>query len=186
MRRGSWKARLAVLGLATALIVPVLVVGAAAQRPTNYCQVIGGSVNVLPEEWGFHGGQPITGATGSFTKGHGKINLSAQTASGVICQVDRVRNAPDRQIVLAVGHHVIYTSHHAVEFGVPGNIMKIHVRVKSTTDPSCRRGTHGVVTIFASYNGVHRDLVQFSFPAACKDHRHRYTGPSVVTNVPPN
>jgi hypothetical protein len=41
------------------------------------------------------------------------------------------------------------------------------------------------VTVFA-YNGVHADLVQFSFPAACKDHRHRYTGSSVVTNVPPN
>jgi hypothetical protein len=186
MRRGRWNRAVVVSGLAAPVVaVALLVVGVTAAQTVNYCQVIP-QVPVAKEAWGFHGGKPITGATGSYTRGHGQINLSAQTANGVICQVDRVRNAPDRQIVLAVGRDVIYTSHHAVEFGVPGNIMKIHVRVKSTTDPRCRRGTHGVVTIFASYNNVHEDLVQFSFPVACKDHRHRYTGPSVVTNVPPN
>jgi hypothetical protein len=41
------------------------------------------------------------------------------------------------------------------------------------------------VTIFASYNGVDADLVQSSFQAACRDHRHRYKGSSVVSNVPP-
>jgi hypothetical protein len=71
-------------------------------------------------------------------------------------------------------------------FGVPGNIMKIDVRVKSTTDPRCPVGSHGQATIFASYNNVHADDVQFSFSSACKDHRHRYTGTSVVTSVPPN
>jgi hypothetical protein len=186
MRRGRWNRKFVVLGLAAPVVAGALLLGSGAAASTvNYCQVIP-QVPVAKEAWGFHGGKPITGATGSYTRGHGQINLSAQTATGIICQVDRVRNAPDRQIVLSVGRHVIFTSHHATEFGVPGNIMKIHVRVKSTTDPRCRRGTHGVVTIFASYNGVHRDLVQFSFPAACKDHRHRYTGQSVVTNVPPN
>lgn len=185
MRRGRWNRAVVLLGLAASVVATALLVSVTAAQTVNYCQVIP-QVSVPKEAWGFHGGKPITGATGSYTRGHGQINLSAHTANGVICQVDRVRNAPDRQIVLAVGRQVIYTSHHAVEFGVPGNIMKIHVRVRSTTDPSCRRGTHGVVTIFASYNNVHEDLVQFSFPAACKDHRHRYTGPSVVTNVPPN
>lgn len=186
MRRGRWNRAVVVLGLAAPVVaMALLLVSVTAAQTVNYCQVIP-QASVPKEAWGFHGGKPVTGATGSYTRGHGQINLSAQTANGIICQVDRVRNAPDRQIVLAVGRHVIYTSHHAIEFGVPGNIMRIHVRVKSTTDPRCRRGTHGVVTIFASYNNVHEDLVQFSFPAACKDHRHRYTGPSVVTNVPPN
>ena len=169
----------------------MLVVGvAAASRPTGYasratayCSAFP-IVNVPKEAWGFHGGQPITGATGIYTRGHGTINLSARTVSGIICQVDRVRNAPDRQIVLSVGHHLVDASHHAVMFGVPGNIMKIDVRVKSTTDPNCPVGTPGEATIFASYNNVHEDSVQFSFPAACNSHRHRYTGPDVVTNVP--
>ncbi|MFZ0215847.1 MAG: hypothetical protein WAM30_07870 [Candidatus Dormiibacterota bacterium] len=170
----------------TVVIAMALVVSAAAaSRPVAYCSAIP-TVNLPKQAWGFHGGRPITGAAGSYTRGHGTINLTAGTTSGIICQVDRVPNAPDRQIILSVGHHLVYASHHAVMFGVMGNIMKIDVRVKSTTDPSCPAGTSGQATIFASYNNVHEDSVQFSFPAACKDHRHRYTGPEVLTNVPPN
>jgi hypothetical protein len=166
---------------ATALVVSV----AVASQPVAYCQSIP-RVNVPKEAWGFHGGQPNPGATGSYTRGHGTINLSARTVTGIICQVDRRRNAPDHQIIMSAGHHLVYASHTAVMFGVAGNIMTINVRVTSTTDPTCAVGTHGRATVFASYNNVHEDSIQFSFPAACKSHRHRYTGPSVVTNVPPN
>jgi hypothetical protein len=173
---------LAVAGVAC-VVAPVASVttAIAATHPTArasaYCSVIP-RAEVQPEEWGFHAGQPNPGPSTSYARGHGKIDLSAQTASGVICQVDRSPNAPERQIVLSIGRHVIHTSHDAVMFGVPGNIMQIHVRVASSTDPRC--------PIFASYNGVHADDFQLSFPAACRDHRRRYTGPSVVTNVPPN
>jgi hypothetical protein len=166
--------------LATALVAAV----AAASPPINYCQVIP-SANVLRNQWGFHGGYPITGATGSYTKGHGKVNLVTGAVSGVICQVDRPPNMPDRQIVVSP-RSLIFASHHAVMFGVPGNMIKMGVRVTSTTDLMCPVGTHGQVTMFASYNGIAKDSIQFSFPATCRDHRHRYTGPSVVANVPPN
>ncbi|HEY5318963.1 MAG TPA: hypothetical protein VIJ20_13325, partial [Solirubrobacteraceae bacterium] len=149
--------------------------------PPAYCSIP--TVNSPP--WGFHVGEQITGATGTYAHGHGNISLSAHTVSGVICQVDRVRGAPDRQIILSVDHHLVSAVHGAVLLGVPGNVMKIDVRVKSSTDPECAVGTSGEVTIFASYNGVHRDLVQLSFPAACRRHNHRYTGLGVVTNVPP-
>jgi hypothetical protein len=36
--------------------------------------------------WGFHTG-PYTGAS-SFAKGHGNINLEANTVSGIMCQQD--------------------------------------------------------------------------------------------------
>jgi hypothetical protein len=186
MHRGSRQRGLVGGGLATAVIATVLVVTARpASGQVAYCAAIP-MVKVQKEAWGFHAGEPITGATGSYTRGHGTVNLSARTVSGIICQVDRVRNAPDRQIILSIAHRLVYASHYGVMFGVPGNIMKIHVRVRNTTDPKCRVGTRGEVTIFASYNNVHKDSVQFSFPAACKDHRHRYTGPAAVTNVPPN
>lgn len=186
MSGGLWKRGLLGGALATAVVAAALIMSAAAASlPVAYCSAIP-TVNLPREAWGFHGGLQITGATGSYARGHGAINLSAYTVSGILCQVDRVRNAPDRQIILSVGHHLAYASHHAVMFGVPGNIMKIDVRVTSTTDPKCPVGTGGEVTIFASYNNVHEDSVQFSFPAACKRHRHRYTGPDVVTNVPPN
>ncbi len=157
----------------------------AAALPVNYCQVIP-IVNVPPEGWGFHAGHPISGATGAYARGHGTFNLSARTATGVICQVHRSRGKVDRQVVLTVGRHVIHTSHHAVRFGVPGNIMSIHVSVHTSTDPGCTVGTTGRATIFASYNNVHRDSVRFTFAGSCRDQQRRWTGTSVVTNVPPN
>jgi hypothetical protein len=70
-------------------------------------------------------------------------------------------------------------------WGVPGNIMKIIVRVKRSTDPRCEVGTLGRATLFASYNGVRSDSVQFFFPAACAEHDHLYHGPQVNNQVPP-
>jgi hypothetical protein len=186
MQRGWWQRGPLRAGFATVLTATALVAGvAAASRPVAYCKALP-VLNLPRQAWGFHYGRGITGATGSYTRGHGTVNLVARTTTGTICQVDRVRNAPDRQIILSVGHHLVYASHHAVMFNVSGNIMTIDVRVTSTTDPMCPVGTRGRATIFASYNNVHEDSVRFSFPAACRSHRHRYTGPAVVTNVPPN
>ncbi len=149
----------------------------------QYCAPIPIVQGIPP--WGFHTGLPITGATGSYARGHGDINLDANTVSGILCQVDRVRHQPDRLIVMTVEGQLIYHSHDAVMWGVPGNLMKIVVRVKSSSDPRCKVGTQGQVTLFASYNGVRSDSVQFSFPATCKDHDHLYHGPQVNNQVPP-
>jgi hypothetical protein len=154
---------------------------AASSRQPAYCTIP--TKNYSP--WGFHTGLPITGATGSYAHGHGNFNPSARSADGIMCQVDRDRNAPDRQIILRVtGFH--HYSHTAVMWGYPGNLVKLDVRVKQSTDPSCPVGTTGLVTIFASYNGVHQDSVKFWFPAPCRDHRHLYHSQSVVTNVMPS
>ncbi len=63
--------------------------------------------------------------------------------------------------------------------------MKIEVRVTKSTDPKCAVGTGGRATLFASYNGVRSDSVQFFFPAACKDQDRLYHGPQVNNQVPP-
>jgi hypothetical protein len=175
------------IGLAVLLLAPLLVVinvaSSAASSSVQYCAqipIVGG----IPP-WGFHTGAPITGATGSYARGHGDINLGANTVSGILCQVDRVRHQPDRLIVMTVNHNLVYHSHHAVMWGVPGNVMKIIVRVKSSTDPRCEVGTLGGATLFASYNGVRSDSVRFSFPGACSDHDHLYHGPQVNNQVPP-
>jgi hypothetical protein len=173
---------LAVLALAS-LLALTGTAGPAVGYPLQYCAqipIVGG----IPP-WGFHTGAPITGATGSFARGHGDIDLAANTVSGVLCQVDRVRHRPDRLIIMTVEHHLVYHSHYAVMWGVPGNIMKIVVRVQSSTDPRCKVGTLGRVTLFGSYNGVRSDSVQFTFPAACEDHDHLYHGTQVNNQVPP-
>lgn len=167
----------------TPLLALISTAGSASGYAVQYCAqipIVGG----IPP-WGFHTGAPITGASGSYARGHGDVNLAANTVSGILCQVDRVRHGPDRLILMSVNHHLVYHSHYAVRWGVPGNIMKIIVRVQSSTDPRCKVGTHGRVTLFASYNGVRSDSVQFTFPAACKDHDHLYHGPQVNNQVPP-
>ncbi len=179
-----------VLALLSGLVGPVGLAGARSARSSSasessvqYCSqipIVGG----IPP-WGFHTGAPITGATGSFARGHGDIDLTANTVSGILCQVDRVRHQPDRLIIMTVERHLVYHSHYAVMWGVPGNIMKIVVRVQSSTDPRCEVGTVGHVTLFASYNGVRSDSVQFRFPAACGDHDHLYHGAQVNNQVPP-
>jgi hypothetical protein len=175
------------IGLAVSVLTPLLVLattpGSAAGSPVQYCAQIPIIPGIPP--WGFHTGAPITGPSGSYARGHGHINLAANTVSGILCQVDRVRHEPDRLIIMTVEHHLVYHSHYATMWGVPGNIMKIIVRVKRSTDPRCEVGTLGRATLFASYNGVRSDSVQFFFPAACAEHDHLYHGPQVNNQVPP-
>lgn len=179
MVRGALIAALAGTVVAV-LALPGAALGTGSSSPA-YCTIP--TKNYSP--WGFHTGLPITGPTGSYAHGHGTFDPSSHTASGIMCQVDRVANAPDRQIVLSIERHLVFYSHTAKLWGYPGNLVKLAVRVKQSTDPNCPVGTAGLVTIFASYNGVHQDSVKFSFPAACGTHRHRYHSPSVVTNVMP-
>ncbi len=128
--------------------------------------------------WGFHTGSP--GEAGGYARGHGEINLEANTVSGIICQEGRKGS-----ITMTVEHHLVYHSHVATMWGYPGNIMKIVVRVVASNDAKCEVGTVGRATLFASYNGVRSDSVQFFFPAACKDQDHLYHGTQVNNQVPP-
>jgi hypothetical protein len=134
--------------------------------------------------WGFHTGSPAE-AAGGFARGHGEINLEANTVSGVICQEEHFRNGPTRSITMTVEHRLVYHSHYATMWGYPGNIMKIVIRVVASNDPKCEVDTVGRATLFASYNGVRSDSVQFFFPAACSDQDHLYHGTQVNNQVPP-
>jgi hypothetical protein len=101
-------------------LLPALVTmsGSATGYAVEYC----GQVPIIrgTPPWGFHTGAPITGATGSYARGHGDINLAANTVSGILCQVDRVGHQPDRLITMTVEHHLVYHPHYAVMWGCPG------------------------------------------------------------------
>src|SRR6202167_5884897 len=60
--------------------------------------------------WGFHTGS-YTGES-SFAKGHGNINLEANTVSGIMCRQDRAG-----VIIMSVEHHLFYHSHYAMMWG---------------------------------------------------------------------
>jgi hypothetical protein len=175
--------RMALAGaVAAPILAAALVAAPASGYSTDYCSQVPIVQGIPP--WGFHTGQPITGATGSYARGHGDINLSAGTVSGILCQVFRVRNQPDRLIIMTPLKHLVYHTHYATMWGVPGNLIKMHVRVKSSTDPGCKVGTVGLLTLFGSYNNVPKDSVQFTFPAACADHNHLYHNKN-YSQVPP-
>jgi hypothetical protein len=164
---------LLVLALAPLLALIGMAGQAAAYSPgCGSIPIVGG----IPP-WGFHTGSP---GEGSYARGHGEINLEANTVSGIICQEDHKGS-----ITMTVEHHLVDHSHVAVMWGFPGNIMKIIVRVVASNDPKCEVGTVGRATLFASYNGVRSDSVQFFFPAACKDQDHLYHGTQVNNQVPP-
>jgi hypothetical protein len=175
-RRGA----LALFALSTVLALGVITGRAAAYTPgCGQIPIVGG----IPP-WGFHTGPPI-GATGSFARGHGNINLEANTVSGILCQELRSQNKPTRAITMTVEHHLVYHSHYAMMWGYPGNIMKIIVRVVASSEPGCEVGTVGHATLYASYNNVRSDSVQFFFPATCKGQDHLYHGTQVNNQVPP-
>ena len=176
-------ARAGALVLALAALV---VLGAQADRAAAYtpgCGQVPIVYGIPP--WGFHTGSPVVGAAGSFARGHGEIDLGARTVSGILCQEDHVRKGPTRSITMTVGRHLLYQSHYASMWGFPGNIMKIRVRVRASNDPACPVGTVGRAVLFASYNGVRSDSVQFRFPAPCRDQDHLYHGTQVNNQVPP-
>jgi hypothetical protein len=166
------------VGLAVAALIavlPTLGMTGSASGATSCSQIP--TVYGIPP-WGFHTGGYTGGS--SFAKGHGNINLAANTVSGVMCQQDRAG-----VIIMSVQRHLVYHSHYAMMWGYPGNIIKITFRVRSSTDPKCAVGTLGRATLYASYNGVRSDSVQFFFPAACRDQDHLYHGSQVNNQVPP-
>jgi hypothetical protein len=167
-------------GGAPALVVAttVLALGATAGQASAYTAGCG-QIPIVPgiPPWGFHTGSP---SDSSFARGHGDIDLDASTVSGVICQEKR-----SGSITMTVAHHLGYHSHYATMWGYPGNVMKIVVRVAASNDPRCEVGTVGRATLFASYNGVRSDSVQFFFPAACRDQDQLYHGTQVNNQVPP-
>lgn len=162
------------LAALTSLLAALAMTGSAAAGTS--CSQVPTVYGIPP--WGFHTGS-YTGES-SFAKGHGKINLAANTVSGIMCQQDRAGT-----IIMSVEHHLGYHSHYAMMWGYPGNIMKIKFLVTSSTDDKCPVDTVGRATLYASYNGVRSDSVQFFFPASCRDQRRLYHGTQVNNQVPP-
>jgi hypothetical protein len=174
-----WRRATAPLIAAVAIAAVAVASAFGAARTVAYCPLPAyhGS-----QAWGFHAGVPVSAAAGSYA--HGRGSLQGEHAGGAICQVDRVAGSPDRQIILSIGHGAVTPEHAVTVGGVLGNEMRLPVHVRSSTDTRCKVGTNGTVTLFASYNGVHKDSVRFTFPTACGRHDHLYSGSGVVALVP--
>jgi hypothetical protein len=156
--------------------------GSAKKKAAPYCPLYSG--NGIPPgsgipPWGFHAPQGH-----AYAHGWGNINLNTNWISGYICQDDRRHNQAV-SIKVTLEPHIIYHTHTATMWGYPGNLIKAHVKVAYSNDAECKVGTHGKVTMYASYNGVRSDSIQFFFPADCRDQDQLYHGPQVDAQVPP-
>ena len=120
-----------------------------------------------------------------YSHGWGDINLGTNWISGKICQDVYGGGRPTRMIAVRVGPRIIHHTHYAKMWSYPGNLIKAVVKVISSTDPRCKIGTRGHVTMYASYNGVRSDSIQFFLNAGCRDENHLYHGPQVDAQVPP-
>ena len=135
--------------------------------------------------WGFHATQPFPGGASGLAYGWGDINLDTNWISGKICQEVHAGGRPTRMIAVSVGPTIAFHSHIATMWGYPGNLIRTSLTVTASTDPGCPVGTSGRVIMYASYNGVRSDSMQFIFDAGCRDQERLYHGPQVAAQVPP-
>lgn len=133
-------------------------------------------------QWGFHTGPPITGKNGTYSRAIGDVRLSSGTISGTICQV-KIADG-DQKLIVLKPTRVLSHTHYGKPFGALGNLMSVQVKVKSSTDKSCRVGATGTMTVNATYNGVKSASVQFNFPPTCKGHNQTYHSSQVDALVP--
>ena len=135
--------------------------------------------------WGFHASQSFPAGGSGFAYGWGDVNLNTNWISGKICEDVHGGDRPSNTIEVSVGPQIGYHSHIAMMWGYPGNLIKTSLSVIASTDPRCTVGTSGHVIMYASYNGVRSDSMQFFFDAGCLDQDHLYHGPQVDAQVPP-
>jgi hypothetical protein len=135
--------------------------------------------------WGFHASQSFAAGGSGSAYGWGDVNLDTNWISGKVCQDVSGGGRPARMISVSIGPKIGYHSHIAMMWGYPGNLIKTSLSVTASTDPRCTVGTSGRVIMYASYNGVRSDSMQFLFNAGCRGQDRLYHGPQVDAQVPP-
>ncbi len=147
--------------------------GASARCPIGAGSPSGGSV-----QWAFtESGPPSSshpGIASSYT--HGRGSWSGGHATGTVCHEDGLTAGHgSRELVLKIAGSA-RLSPGIARMGLPGVALELKGTVSASNDPACTAGTHGTVTLFASYHAIHRDSLQLRFTGGCADHDHIYTG----------
>ncbi len=168
----------AVLGSA-ALAFAALAPAAAAAKPR--CPLGPNIPRSSGVQWGFSvSGLPAgthKGITSSYTHGHG--TWSRGRAKGAVCHQDSGGGIAERHIVTRVSLVPAKLDGHVTRLGKLGVELVVPLIVTGSDDASCAKGTHGTVTLFASYYDVHVDSAVLHFAAGCSAHDHTYRGSSL-------
>lgn len=178
------------MGARTLLLRPLVLLAIAC--PIAYCVVIlpahaassahcpigAGSPSGGSVQWAFTETGPPSGAhpgiASSYT--HGRGNWSGGHATGTACHEDSLTGGHgSRELVLKIAGSA-KLSPGITRMGLPGVGLELKGTVSASNDPECATGTHGTVTLFASYHSIHSDSLQLRFTGGCADHDHTYTG----------
>jgi hypothetical protein len=167
-------------------LVGAIAVSTGAAAPTSAaraagsarCPISAGSPTGGNVQWAFTDSAPPSGAhpgiASSYTHGHG--TWTGGHASGTVCHEDTLTGGHgSRELVLRIGG-TAKLSPGITRLGLRGVALELKGTVSASNDPACVSGTHGTVTLFASYYSVHRDSVQLRFTGGCADHDHTFIG----------
>jgi hypothetical protein len=173
--------RLNALPIGLMLAGTMLASGAAAgpsSAGSAKCPIKASASEARAVQWAFtefgapSGSHP--GIASSYT--HGRGTWAKGKGSGTACHEDSLSGGkPSRDLVLKVTGSA-RLSPGIVRLGLPGVGLALKVSVAASDDPLCTAGTHGTVTLFASYHEAHRDTVVLRFEGGCSDHDHSYSG----------
>ena len=139
------------------------------------------SSSSTPVEWAFTESAPPSGVhngiSSSYT--HGKGRWQGGKATGAICHEDSLSAGKGSEgLVLAMAGSS-KLSPRVTRMSLLGVQLALKVKVSASDDSACPVGTSGMVTLFASYFAVHKDMLALSFSGGCADHDHRYAGSSL-------
>lgn len=145
------------------------------------CPIKASGSSAAPVQWAFTESAPPSGAhkgiSSSYT--HGRGRWQSGKATGTVCHEDALTAGKgSHDLVLSVAG-AAKLSPHVKRLGLLGVELALKVKITASDDTSCPIGSAGIVTLFASYYGTHKDTLALSFQGGCEDHDHRYGGGSL-------
>jgi len=154
---------------------------AAHLAGSGKCPIGVGSPTGGDVQWAFSdSGAPLNTEPGSgsyYT--HGRGTWTNGHAGGTACIEESNLGAQDgtRDLVLKIAGSA-HLSPDVTRMGLPGVQLELKGVLSASNDPDdCPPGTHGTVTLFASYHATHRDSLKLKFAGGCGDeHDHTFTG----------
>lgn len=179
------------LAWVAALVIAVAVGSAVAATATATAPAkcpLKSSSSIPPgDAWAFHDtaapSSPHPGINSSYV--HGRGRWGAGQGSGTICLADTSASGASHEVVLNVaGSARVHPG--VTRLGHRGVQLALKVSVTTSDDPSCPVGSHGGVTLFASYYEQHRDSLQLRFAGTCATYADTFTGSQLSALIADN
>jgi hypothetical protein len=114
---------------------------------------------------------------------HGRGSFSSGHAKGSLCEQSSSRARASTQLVLGAGPRGSL-ARGITRAGVLGAELVLALTVTQRNAPGCPKATRGSLTLFSSYNGVHRDSVKLHLGGGCAGFSHSFSGAGVRVSLP--